>query len=580
MARNTQPGRVVGGRYRLIETVGSGGFGQVWHAHDEDLDIDVAVKEVWLPPAVSDAEQEERLSRAKREARNAVRLRDHPNIVTVYDVVIEDEAPWIVMQFVTGRSLAQQVGEHGPLPGDAAARIAAALLTALGAAHDAGIVHRDVKPANVLLADNGDVLLADFGIAVHQSDTAITVTGAFIGSMEYVAPERARGEHGGPPCDLYSLGVTLYHAVEGVSPFRRDNPVATLHAVLFEQAAPPSQAGALAPLITKLLDKDPDRRPTIQEARALLDSPPPLVATPSMLAAPPPTLVATPSTPADAPPIQYSMPPPIGGPPPRAAGNKHLAAWGAVAAVVCVALLVMVLVPWHLGPFRSGSSTEAQQPAVGQTYDPVVRSTTREPSAPPTTPTTRAARPTTPTFDPASLDRETADRTPLTAAAQLPESFTDSKNVRYTLRGSGVHNCVNEFESDSVQSVLRSVNCGSEISGEYIDEANKILVSVVVAPLADTQTAASAHDQLKQAYSNAWGIWCPKDGPGSQICNDNEDISRATQAGYVTNNHRYLIHALALYINLGVDPDVEQWVDAAAHRAVDVVGPDNYSGNH
>ncbi|MFD0330077.1 serine/threonine-protein kinase [Streptacidiphilus monticola] len=271
-AAATQSGRLVGGRYRLVHRLGAGGFGSVWQARDEVLGVEVAVKEVRLPPTASAAEQAERLARAQREARHAARLRDHPNVVGVHDVVVDDGVPWTVMQLIVGRSLEEQVARHGPLDPAQAARVGAAVLTALGAAHQAGIVHRDVKPANILLADDGRVLLADFGIAVQRDDTALTATGAFIGSVEYLAPERARGQDAGPAGDLFSLGATLYYAVEGRAPFRRDSPAATLTAVLFDTPEPPQRAGALAALITGLLAKDPATRLTGPQAAALLVS--------------------------------------------------------------------------------------------------------------------------------------------------------------------------------------------------------------------------------------------------------------------------------------------------------------------
>lgn len=188
--------RVVGGRYRLVKQLGSGGFGRVWRAYDEMLDVDVAVKEVWLPQqaaSASGAEHRERVVRAAREARNAAKLRDHPHVVAVHDVVIEDGTPWIVMRLVEGRSLEGHLRTDGPLPAPRAGEVAAALLKALKAAHTAGIVHRDLKPANVMLTDDGQVLLTDFGIAVHETDTRLTVTGGVIGSAEYMAPERLQG---------------------------------------------------------------------------------------------------------------------------------------------------------------------------------------------------------------------------------------------------------------------------------------------------------------------------------------------------------------------------------------------------
>ncbi|MGW5161979.1 serine/threonine-protein kinase [Nonomuraea wenchangensis] len=269
-----QPGYRVGGRYRLVTLLGSGGFGRVWRAYDEVLGVEVAIKELQLLPGMSQAEQDKRLERAAREARNAVRLRTHENILAIYDVV-SDGLPWIVMELIDGSSLAEHLDEHGPLPVEQAAQVAGALLAALGAAHRAGIVHRDVKPANVMLSADGRVLLTDFGIALHTTDTTLTTTGMLIGSPEYMAPERLRGTDGLPAGDLFSLGATLYQAVEGVSPFRRDTQPAALTAVLLEEPPPPRRAGRLAPLITRLLDKDPNSRPSVEEALAMLDERPP-----------------------------------------------------------------------------------------------------------------------------------------------------------------------------------------------------------------------------------------------------------------------------------------------------------------
>ncbi|MFI9045739.1 serine/threonine-protein kinase [Streptomyces sp. NPDC053427] len=274
MAEQTRPGRLVGGRYRLEEALGGGGFGRVWRAHDQTLDVDVAVKEVWLPPASSETEHAQRLVRAEREARNAAKLRSHPHVVAVHDVVIEEGAPWIVMELVEGANLADRLAENGPMPVADVARIAGELLDGLGAAHKAGIVHRDVKPTNVMLTRDGRALLADFGIAVHKGDTSVTTTGGLIGSLEYMAPERFDGVDSGGAGDLYSLGVTLYQALEGVSPFHRDTPTETLTAVVLGQAPAPQRAGRLEPLITGLLDKNPANRPTVAQAQAVIDGAP------------------------------------------------------------------------------------------------------------------------------------------------------------------------------------------------------------------------------------------------------------------------------------------------------------------
>ncbi|MER6949418.1 serine/threonine-protein kinase [Nonomuraea sp. NPDC000554] len=272
---STGTGHVVGGRYRLVAELGSGGFGRVWQARDETLDVDVAIKELRLLPGMSQAEQAERLTRATREARNAARLRKHENIVAIHDVVVENGLPWIVMELIDGCSLDEHIKAYGPLPVDTAANVAVALLAAVGAAHQEGIVHRDIKPANVMLAKNGKVLLTDFGIAVHNTDTTLTATGMFVGSPEYMAPERLHGTDGLPTSDLFSVGATLYQAVEGVSPFRRDTQPATLTAVLLEEAPAPQRSGRLTQLITRLLDKDPDNRPTAAEALTMTGEQPP-----------------------------------------------------------------------------------------------------------------------------------------------------------------------------------------------------------------------------------------------------------------------------------------------------------------
>lgn len=266
----TQPGDVIGGRYRLTTELGAGGFGTVWRAYDETLGVDVALKELRLMRGMSEADQADRLIRATREARNAARLRRHEGIVTIHDVVVKDDLPWIVMELIDGRSLGEHIEEIGPLSVDRTAEMAVSLLTAIGAAHEEGVLHRDIKPGNVMLAADGKTLLTDFGIAVRDTDTALTATGTLVGSAEYMAPERLRGTEGLPASDLFSLGVTLFQAVEGFSPFHRATRDATLAAVLLEEAPTPHRAGRLTQLITRLMDKDPAARPTVVEALAII----------------------------------------------------------------------------------------------------------------------------------------------------------------------------------------------------------------------------------------------------------------------------------------------------------------------
>ncbi|MEV6117214.1 serine/threonine-protein kinase [Streptomyces sp. NPDC052109] len=256
-----EPGRerVIAGRYRLLSTLGEGGMGTVWRARDEVLHREVAVKEVRAPAGLPASDVERMYARLEREAWAAARVSDR-NVVTVYDVTVEDGRPWIVMELVRGLSLADQLEAEGPLSPQRAAHIGAEVLSALRSAHAAGVLHRDVKPANVLLADDGRVVLTDFGIASVEGSSALTMTGEVIGSPEFLAPERALGRTPGPESDLWSLGVLLYAAVEGVSPFRYDTPISTLRAVVDEELPPPRRAGPLAPVIEGLLRKDPAER--------------------------------------------------------------------------------------------------------------------------------------------------------------------------------------------------------------------------------------------------------------------------------------------------------------------------------
>jgi serine/threonine protein kinase len=269
--------RLLAGRYALQEVLGRGGMGVVWLATDLRLDRPVAVKEVTFALHLSDEERRVLRERTLREARTAARL-DHPSVTAVYDVVEEDGRPWLVMEHVESCSLQQVIDGQGPLPWPAVARIGLDVLAGLTAAHEAGVVHRDVKPANVLVAPDGRACLTDFGIATATGDPTLTTTGAIIGSPSYMAPERAHGDPPLPPADLWSLGATLWTAVEGSPAFARGEPMATLMAVVAEDPPPPAHAGPLAPVVLGLLEKDPARRMTAEQARqelqAVLDGAP------------------------------------------------------------------------------------------------------------------------------------------------------------------------------------------------------------------------------------------------------------------------------------------------------------------
>lgn len=265
-------GQMIAGRYRLMRLVGSGGFGEVWRAQDVELGIEVALKRIKVEAAAGAEERAKTVEAARAEARFAAALLFHPHIVAVTNVVVEGDVPWLAMRFVEGRSLADAL-QSGPLPVAQVSRIAVALLSALDAAHRLGITHRDVKPANVMLAEDGGVFLADFGIARRQDGT---ITSAFTGSVGYAAPERFNHKSFGPPNgpagDLFSVGATLYHAVEGRPPFgeESDSVGETLHAVCYDAPEPLRRAGPLAPLIEALLSKQASDRPDVGTALAML----------------------------------------------------------------------------------------------------------------------------------------------------------------------------------------------------------------------------------------------------------------------------------------------------------------------
>lgn len=272
-------------------------MGEVWRALDQRLLVDVAAKRLVLDPYATPEQRRAALAYAVKESRHAAALRTHPNVVTVHDVVEDDDGiPWTVMDLVAGRSLAQALAAGERFGPDQAARIGRQVAEALDAAHARGITHRDVKPGNIMLGDDGRILLVDFGIARHHADTKITQTGMAVGTVEYMAPERFDGTDG-PPGDLWALGVTLYETVEGISPFRRNTMMATLRAIAMDAPSPSDSSGWLAEPLRRLLEKDPGARPTAGRAASLLRCGPASVTAGSTQAAEhPPTQLATAGT--------------------------------------------------------------------------------------------------------------------------------------------------------------------------------------------------------------------------------------------------------------------------------------------
>jgi len=264
-------GRVIAGRYRLETPIGRGAMGVVWRARDQLLDRDVAIKEVHMAETLSDEERAHAYQRTLREAKTAARL-NHPGVVTVYDVAEDEGRPWIVMQLINAQSLDQVLANSGPLPPWQAAEMGRQLLSALTVAHAAGVMHRDVKPSNVLLSNSdGRAVLTDFGIATFQDDPKLTQTGMVMGSPGFTAPERIRGEDASPASDLWSLGATIYAAVEGHGPFeKRGGAITTMSAIINEDAPQAGRAGPLGPVIAALLRREPADRPDAARAQEMI----------------------------------------------------------------------------------------------------------------------------------------------------------------------------------------------------------------------------------------------------------------------------------------------------------------------
>ena len=336
MGSDTEPEHLLHERYRLTEELGRGGMGRVWKAHDNDLNRTVAIKEILFGPGTGEEEKARACARARREAQAAA-MGAHPNIVTVHDVFEEDGRPWIVMEFLTGSSLHDLIRRRGPLPADQVARWGLDLLDALDTAHRQGITHRDVKPDNVMVTDDGRAVLTDFGIATIADTTALTRTAGILGSPAYLPPERLSSGPATPAGDLWSLGATLYHAATGVSPFRRAEVPATLNAILGQDPPERLAPGPLRDAVHGLLVKDPGRRLDAARCRRLL------------------TARTAPAPPVPAPRTSPTRPVPPPAPPQRRASPpapRTRLSWPAVvltlglALVVAGAAVLMVVDPW------------------------------------------------------------------------------------------------------------------------------------------------------------------------------------------------------------------------------------------
>jgi len=364
----------VAGRYRLGQQLGSGGMGVVWEAYDELLHRTVAVKELRYPPGITDEERDKLARRTLREARAVAAVED-PHAVRVFDIAEQDGRPWIVMELVRGQTLTDALRERGALPTAEVVRVGLALLDALEAAHSAGVLHRDVKPSNVILGADGRIALTDFGIATVDSDPSdVTTTGQIVGSPAYMAPERARGETPTPAADLWSLGATLWTAAEGCAPYAENNAFATMTKVVTEE--PPRCRrcdDALGSVIADLMDRDPAARPTVDEARRRLVA---AATTATAVMAPYPTEPlppsfdrtvalerAVPETPEPAPAVAPSPTPP---PTPTGRRRGVAAVLLALAAVIVVAAVIVGAV---LGSRPGGTTGNSSAPAPRSSKD-------------------------------------------------------------------------------------------------------------------------------------------------------------------------------------------------------------------
>ncbi|MEU8709367.1 protein kinase [Streptomyces sp. NPDC048565] len=342
----------IGGRYLLVERLASGGMGTVWRATDRLLERSVAVKEVHLH---GDGEGlSRRLHRAHREARAIARV-SHPNVINIHDLVIHDERLWLVMELVRGPSLAEHVTRQGPLSVQRVAEIGLELVAALNMVHSVGVLHRDVKPANVLLRSDGRVVLCDFGIVMLEDTLALTAAGGVVGTVDYLAPERIEGRHAGVPSDLFSLGGTLCALFTGRSPFARANPAATIYAVVSDPPLLPEAAGPLRPILAAMLAKDPAARPSPDEIAAALR---PLAAMPapppdeSVASLRPPPAVIVPTQPSEKPPMPSETPS-------REKDRRHIrvrAGWLVAAAVLVVGGVVTGLLINHASESQQDKS--------------------------------------------------------------------------------------------------------------------------------------------------------------------------------------------------------------------------------
>ncbi|MGW3993859.1 serine/threonine-protein kinase [Amycolatopsis sp. NPDC004772] len=423
-------------RYRLVEPIGGGAMGTVWRAQDEKLDRTVAIKELLLPHDHDEQRTQEAKNRAMREARIAARLQ-HSHAITVFAVLEEEDRPWLVMEYLPSKSLALVLGEE-PATVDDAIRVGVQISSALAGAHRAGVVHRDVKPANILVSEDGTAKITDFGISRAIGDVKLTATGEIAGTPAYLAPEVARGEDADFAADVFSLGATLYAAVEGQSPYgTADNPIALLYKASSGEIVPPEKAGRLTPLLVRMLASEPAERPSMDEVeQELLALLPDAEPGDSVLAATVPE-----TEPPAVPVVPAAVTVPAGEVTAVSPGaRKGLIAVGAGAALLCVAVVVAILLVVRQKPPQDNvAAPPSPTPSTSASAAPSTPPSTPAPSSPPTSAPSTA--PTSPTVSTVASSKTAVDAltayygllpsNPAAAWNLLTPHFKASRNQTY-----------------------------------------------------------------------------------------------------------------------------------------------------
>jgi serine/threonine protein kinase len=564
------------GPYRLVGVLGRGGQGTVYLGQGPSNE-QVAVK-VLHAGAAADENARRRFVREAEAARQVAPF----CTARVLDTGLVGGQPYIVSEHIPGPSLDLLVRTEGPRSGSGLERLAVATLTALAAIHRAGIVHRDFKPHNVIMGPEGPVVI-DFGIA---KVTAQTATHSVVGTPVYMAPEQFGGAPITPAADLFSWATSMIYAATGQLVFRGDTFPVIMHAILTREPDLSSVPQELRPALAACLAKDPTARPS---AAALLrrltgDEPPaPLAqrpaahATMGMPEAEQLTLRPYPSTQEDMPPgwaqphgppgwAVPPQPPPSGGVVGRSKKIGLAVGAGAVAlvlAVVGVRAVVKNAVRGALSGGPTSTSAYSSEPSTSDTPAPTPSQTASE-------------EPTEEPFNPADLNKESTDPTPITDAALLPQSFTSAEGVRFSRKAAGVEDCPSPWPDARVKSALRKARCDDMAVGVYVSSGapkGRIMVTVWVVPLKDSGRAGTAYSRLKNVYVQDWGIRCPRTGPGSTgICFTSNwwDVQLYSWTG---QNGRYVIRTLAVYTNLTRAASATKWLKDASRAAFKESGP-------